>query len=138
MFKSAAILSLAISLYAQSVYSPDELDLLYKEVMAEAGGDGSESQQAVATVILNREASPAYPDNITDVIEASGQFCDPSASYTDEVVNSVNMAIFKHGTNEQIIPYTCYYFRADHYHDFGIPYTHFGNTYFSLSEEATD
>ena len=138
MFKSAVILSLAISLYAQSVYSSDELDLLYKEVMAEAGGDGSESQQAVTTVILNREASPDYPDNITDVIEASGQFCDPSAYYTDEVVNSVNMAIFKYGTSERIIPYNCYYFRADYYHDFGIPYTHFGNTYFSLSEEATD
>ena len=138
MIKTAAILSLAISLYAQSVYSPAELDLIYKEVMAEAGGDGSESQQAVTTVILNREASPDYPDNITDVIGANGQFCDPASYYTDEVVRSVNMAIFKYGTDQQIVPYTCYYFRADHYHGFGIPYTHYGNTYFSLSEEATD
>ena len=119
-------------------FSDEELDLLYREINAEAGGDGTESQKACTTVILNRLFSPRYPDNITDVIYAEGQFATPSGIYTDEVINSVNEAISEYGTPDQILPYTCYYFRAHHYHDFGIPYTHYGNTYFSLSEEATD
>ena len=119
-------------------FSDEELNLLYREINAEAGGDGPESQKACTTVILNRLFCPRYPDNITDVIYAEGQFATPSGIYTDEVKNSVNEAISEYGTPEQILPYTCYYFRADHYHDFGIPYTHYGNTYFSLSEEATD
>lgn len=113
-----------------------ELDLLCFEVMAEAGGDGAQSIEATATVILNRVASPDYPDTVREVIEAPGAFCDPAGYYTAEVKRGVYRAIIRHGTDHQIVPYNCYYFRAGHYHSFGIPYTHYGNTYFSLSEEA--
>ena len=130
----AVIACLSVSKQAAS---PD-LDLLCYEVMAEAGGDGAQSIEACATVILNRVSSPGFPDTIREVIEAPGAFCDPAGYYTEEVKRGVYRAIIRHGTDHQIVPYNCYYFRADHYHDFGIPYTHFGNTYFSLSEEATD
>lgn len=118
--------------------SEEDMDLIYRVVHAEAGGDGIESQKGVTTVILNRLYAPDFGSSIPDVIYAESQFAKPSGIYTDEVINSVNEAVYEYGTLDQILPYTCYYFRADYYHDFGIPYTHYGNTYFSLSEEATD
>ena len=118
--------------------SEEDMDLLYRIVYAEAGGDGIESQKGVTTVILNRLYAPKFGSSIPEIIYAEHQFATPSGIYTDEVINSVNEAVYEYGTLDQILPYTCYYFRADYYHDFGIPYTHYGNTYFSLSEEATD
>lgn len=118
--------------------SEEDMDLLYRIVYAEAGGDGIESQKGVTTVILNRLYAPKFGSSIPEIIYAEHQFATPSGIYTDEVIQSVNEAVYEYGTLDQILPYTCYYFRAHHYHDFGIPYTHYGNTYFSLSEEATD
>lgn len=119
-------------------FSDNNLDLLYREVYAEAGGDGTDSQKAVTTVIINRIMCPDYPEELEEVLYQSGQFAQPASFYSEEVKVSVLEAIEEYGTPDQILPYTCYYFRAHHYHDFGIPYTHYGNTYFSLSEEATD
>lgn len=118
--------------------SEEDMDLLYRIVYAEAGGDGIESQKGVTTVILNRLYAPKFGSSIPEIIYAESQFATPSGIYTDEVINSVNEAVYEYGFPDQILPYTCYYFRADHYHEFGIPYTHYGNTWFSLSEEATD
>ena len=119
-------------------FSDNNLDLLCREVYAEAGGDGPDSQKAVTTVIINRIMSPRFPEDLEDVLYQSGQFAQPASFYSEEVQLSVMEAIQEYGTPDQILPYTCYYFRAHHYHEFGIPYTHYGNTYFSLSEEATD
>lgn len=107
-------------------------------IMREAGGESDEGQQAVATVIFNRLFSPDFPDSINEVI-VPGQFevCDYE-DVTPQVKINLQRAIIDYGTQCQIIPYNCYYFRADHYHDFGIPYRQIGNNYFSLSEEATD
>ena len=121
---------------SKQVASPD-FNLICYEVMAEAGGDGAQSIEACATVILNRVESPRFPDTVREVIEAPGAFCDPSGYYTAEVERYVYRAVIRHGTDHQIVPYNCYYFRAGNYHSFGIPYTHYGNTYFSLSEEAS-
>lgn len=51
-----------------------ELDLLAKVVWVEAQGECFEGQQAVAEVVLNRLVSEDFPDTITDVIYAEGQF----------------------------------------------------------------
>lgn len=125
--------------YDRLYYITDEdYELIARCVMSEAGGDTQESQEAVATVILNRYFSPDYPVEIKDII-VPGQFSTAdNGPITNEVYMSVARAINFYGSGSCILPYNCYYFRADHYHDFGIPYTHIGNTYFSLSEEATD
>lgn len=117
--------------------SSEDMDLVYRVVMSEAGGDGVLSQKGVTTVILNRLFSPNYPDTIPEVIE--GQFSTgDNGEPTEEVRRSVNIAILEYGTRRQILPYQCYYFRAWDYHNFGIPYCKLGNNYFSLGEEATD
>ena len=117
--------------------STEDMDLIYRVVMSEAGGDGVLSQKGVTTVIINRLLSPRFPDTIPEVID--GQFSvHDNGDPTEEVRRSVNIALLEYGTRRQVLPYQCYYFRAGHYHNFGIPYAHYGNTYFSLSEEATD
>ena len=117
--------------------SEADMELIYRVVMSEAGGDGVLSQKGVTTVILNRLFSPNFPDTIPEVLE--GQFSTgDNGPVTDEVKKSVVSAILDYGTRRQILPYNCYYFRAWYYHDFGIPYCQLGNNYFSLSEEATD
>lgn len=117
--------------------SEQDMQLIYRVVMSEAGGDGVLSQKGVTTVILNRLFSPNYPDTIPEVI--AGQFSTgDNGDPTEEVIRSVNLAIIEYGTRRQILPYQCYYFRAWDYHNFGIPYCQLGNNYFSLGEEATD
>ena len=117
--------------------SEADMDLIYRVVMSEAGGDGVLSQKGVTTVILNRLYSPEFPDTIPEVIEGQFSTAD-NGPVTDEVKKSVVSAILDYGTRRQILPYQCYYFRAWEYHNFGIPYAQLGNNYFSLSEEATD
>lgn len=116
----------------------EDYQLIARCVMSEAGGDTPESQEAVATVIFNRYFSPDFPNEFDEII-VPGQFSTADNGFiTVEVYLSVARAIDFYGSGSCIIPYNCYYFRADHYHDFGIPYRKIGNNYFSLSEEATD
>ena len=117
--------------------SAEDMQLVYRVVMSEAGGDGVLSQKGVTTVLLNRLFSPIYPDNIPELIEGQFSTAD-NGEPTEEVIRSVNSAILDYGTRRQILPYQCYYFRACDYHSFGIPYCQLGNNYFSLGEEATD
>ena len=115
-----------------------DLHLIERCIMRESGGESDEGQQAVATVIFNRYFSPKFPNSINEII-IPGQFevCEYE-DVTKQVKINLQRAIIDYGTQCQIIPYNCYYFRADKYHDFGIPYRQIGNNYFSLSEEATD
>jgi len=116
----------------------EDYELIARCVMSEAGGDTIESQEAVATVIINRYFSPNFPNEFKDII-VPGQFSTAdNGPITDDVYMSVARAVNFYGSGSCILPYNCYYFRADHYHDFGIPHRKIGNNYFSLSEEATD
>lgn len=51
-----------------------EVDLLARLVRAEAGNQSFEGKVAVAQVVLNRVASPLFPNSISGVIYQSGQF----------------------------------------------------------------
>lgn len=62
---------------AKPIYlTDDEFNLLCHLVYAEAGNQSTIGQQAVCWVVLNRLASPKYPNSIYKVIYAPGQF-DP-------------------------------------------------------------
>jgi hypothetical protein len=52
----------------------EEIQLLANVIWAEARGESAEGQQAVAEVILNRIASDKFPDTLSSVIYAEGQF----------------------------------------------------------------
>ena len=58
----------------------DELDLLARIVWQEAGSDGIsyEWRRDVAQVVINRAASPEFPDTIAEVIYQRGQYSGAS------------------------------------------------------------
>lgn len=60
--------------YPGITLTADDLDLLAKVVWVESQGESFEGQQAVAEVVLNRLVSGDYPDALSDVIYAEGQF----------------------------------------------------------------
>lgn len=64
---------------AGSPYSPwrfteEEKDLIAHMMEAEAGGEGDIGLTLIADVILNRVASPDFPNTITEVLYQPGQF----------------------------------------------------------------
>lgn len=116
----------------------EDIKLIERCVMSEAGNQTVQAQEGVATVILNRWMNPEkYPDTIEGVIMDPGQF---STHDNGEVTVSVRLAVYNaimfYNTYQQDLPKSAYYFRSDKYHDFGIPYCNYGDLYFSLAESA--
>lgn len=117
--------------------SDAEIDLLEKVVAAEARRESVDTQEAVATVILNRWQEGSFGETLTDVIYAEDQFADP---YEGEISITTHLAvknaIIYYNTYCMCIPHQVLYFRAHHYHTFGKPYCSIDNTYFSTRENV--
>lgn len=116
----------------------EDIKMMERCVMSEAGDQTVQCQEAVATVILNRWMNPEkYPDTIEGVVTDPGQF---STHDNGEVTVSVRLAVYNaivyYNTYQQDLPKSAYYFRAHKYHDFGIPYCNYGDLYFSLASDA--
>lgn len=69
-------------------FSEAELDLFYRLVEAEAGGEPYAGRVAVANVVLNRIASPKYPNSLREVIYQRNQFEVVSVGTIDTKVPS--------------------------------------------------
>jgi uncharacterized protein YgiM (DUF1202 family)/flavin-binding protein dodecin len=68
------------------IATASELEILAALIQCEAGGESYEGQVAVGAVVMNRVRSAAYPDTITDVIYASGQFVPASKSRMQNLI----------------------------------------------------
>ena len=62
------------SRYSGIELTAEERQLLARVVWVEARGESAEGQQAVAEVVLNRMAAAGFPDTLSGVIYAEGQF----------------------------------------------------------------
>lgn len=71
--------------------SASELNILAALVQCEAGGESYEGQLAVASVVMNRVRCRAYPNTITDVIYASGQFSPANSTKMSNLALSGNI-----------------------------------------------
>lgn len=67
----------------QPQYSESDLMLLAKVIYAEAGSDflSDEWKMCVGEVVLNRVASPEFPNTITDVVYQPGQYHGARSGY---------------------------------------------------------
>jgi len=63
-----------------------ELEILAALIQCEAGGEPYEGQVAVGAVVMNRVRNGGYPNNITDVIYASGQFTPASGGRMESLI----------------------------------------------------
>lgn len=68
-----------------------ELDILAALIQCEAGGEPYEGQVAVGAVVMNRVRSGGYPNTITDVIYASGQFVPASKGKMESLILNGNI-----------------------------------------------
>lgn len=66
--------------------SATELEILAALIQCEAGGEPYEGQVAVGAVVMNRVRCGGYPNNITDVIYASGQFVPASGGRMESLI----------------------------------------------------
>ncbi len=71
--------------------SASELNILAALVQCEAGGESYEGQLAVASVVMNRVRCGVYPNTITDVIYASGQFSPANSTKMSNLALSGNI-----------------------------------------------
>lgn len=68
-----------------------ELTLLASIIYCEAGGESYEGKQAVGAVVCNRVRSSRYPDTLSGVIYASGQFTPAMTGKLDRVMERGNV-----------------------------------------------
>lgn len=67
-------------------FSEEEIELLAKITMVEAGYEPYEGQLAVANVVINRVKDSRFPDTIRDVVYAPGQFPPAHNGLLDKAV----------------------------------------------------
>lgn len=74
----------------QLQYSESDLMLLAKVIYAEAGSDllSDEWKMCVGEVVLNRVASPEFPNTITDVVYQPGQYHGARSGYIASLIPS--------------------------------------------------
>lgn len=68
-----------------------EADILAALIQCEAGGESYEGQVAVGSVVMNRVRSGGYPNSITEVIYASGQFVPASKGRMESLILNGNI-----------------------------------------------
>lgn len=74
-------------------FSGADVELLAKVISAEARGESYEGQVAVGAVILNRIASPSFPDTLSGVVYQRGAFsCVYDANWYQPVAASAKRA----------------------------------------------
>ena len=116
----------------------EDVDLLARVVMSEAGGESMECKEAVATVVLNRLASPDYPMTIHDVVYQKNAFSTHNnGAPTQDCYTAVFSALVWFGSDNEILPRSIYYFRAGHYHKWALDYKKIGALYFSAPKTAS-
>lgn len=91
----------------------DEIDLLARIVMLEAGGESDWGKDAVVEVIFNRMYDKDFPDSLKEVLSQKGQFatwknrnCD-AAVPTDDVYESIDCVL---SGQTDILPFETVYF----------------------------
>lgn len=108
-----------------------QIDLLARCVEAEAGNQSLLGKRLVVDVILNRVASPDFPDGIEAVINQPGQFGVVSNGAIDKAVPSEEtIQAVTRELNERIDTEVLY-FQTSNYSKFGTPFDKVGDHYFS-------
>ena len=113
----------------------EDIELMARCVMSEAGGQSDECKEAVATTILNRWMSPNYSNSIPVIIADAYSTAD-NGPVTDSCYLAVYSAIAWWGSDYAVVPKCIYYFRAGHYHTWALDYRQIDDLYFSAPKTA--
>lgn len=116
-------------------FDEDDIDLMARVVMSEAGGQSDECKEAVVTTILNRVASPRYSNCVSRIVEDAYSTAD-NGPVTDSCYLAVYSAIAWWGSDFAVLPKQCYYLRGGHYHSWALAYRQIDDLYFSVPKDA--
>lgn len=124
------------------VFTANEIEMLKKLTMAEAGNQSEKCQMMVAAAVLNRIGSENFPNDMESVIfqkeNGTWQFsCIPDGNYkkanpTAQVEKAVDAALFNYVNEMGIVPNDLLYFNSIGYFSWAEDYTKDGAMYFSL------
>lgn len=84
-----------------------EVDILAALIQCEAGGEGYEGQVAVGSVVMNRVRCGGYPNSITEVIYASGQFSPATSGKMNSLILNGNIKESCRMAAQEVINGTC-------------------------------
>lgn len=84
-----------------------ELDILAALIQCEAGGEPYEGQLAVGAVVMNRVRCGGYPNSITEVIYASGQFVPAAGGKMQTLILNGNIKESCRQAAQEAINGTC-------------------------------
>lgn len=128
----------------RDIYTEEEIIMLQKLTMAEAGNQSANCQMMVAETVLNRIDSELFPNTMKDVIyqknEKFYQFsCIPDGNYskavpTQQVIDAVDAALFNHVNDISQNPDDMLYFNSIGYFSWAIDYCQDGKVYFSCQK----
>lgn len=107
-------------------YSENDILLMERVTMSESSIEPYEGKVMVAKTIINR--AKLNNQTIEEVVYAPYQYSVADNGFpTEEVKKAVQDSI----NNDTTYPEDMIYFREGGYHEFGSPYMHVGNHYFS-------
>lgn len=92
-----------------------ELDILAALIQCEAGGEPYEGQIAVGAVVMNRVRCGGYPNSITEVIYASGQFAPAAGGKMQSLILNGNIKASCRQAAQEVINGTCNVGNALHF-----------------------
>ena len=92
-----------------------ELDILAALIQCEAGGEPYEGQLAVGAVVMNRVRCGGYPNSITEVIYASGQFAPAAGGKMQSLILNGNIKASCRQAAQEVINGTCNVGNALHF-----------------------
>lgn len=100
-------------------------ELIARLINAEAKGEDMIGKRLIADVILNRVENEGFPDEVSSVIYEAKQFTKPSAGFTDEDMEAVELELYKRLDRDVV------YFRTGRFHDIGKRLYQHGRHFFS-------
>lgn len=107
----------------------EDVDLLARTLYWEAGNQDLTGKKLVADVILNRVASPDFPDTLRDVIYQEGQFSITQMLYVSDPPEDCYTAAREEMIDQ--IDYSILWFDCAGYLPYGTPAYQYGGHFFS-------
>ncbi len=106
-----------------------DVDVIAATIEGEGGNQPLVGKVAIAATMLNRMD---YTGRSAESIALEAYNAYPYyGPVSEESYKAVEIAM----NNRDLFPSDMMYFRADHYHDFGVPYCQIGDHYFSIKGE---
>lgn len=109
----------------------EDIDLMARVVMSEASILSYDAKQAIAQTIVNRVRTDfrdfRNQNSVSEVVYHPNAYStQDNGEPNEDCYRAVEAALMYEG-----FPTDMFWFREDHYHNFGTPYCHIGTTYFS-------